>query len=179
MTIAEFTLNGQRVSVETDPDKPLLWVSREDLNLTGTKFGCGIASRGACTVHLDGDPIRSCVMWVGAVEGAGIATIEGISDDRDRPGQATWIERDVPQRGYCESGQIMSTVALPRDVPDPTDDDIDDALSGRLCRRGTYPRIRTAVKRAAELARNRGETRCQTAQDAPFSPGLPRRLRLP
>lgn len=148
-----FTLNGTEVDVDADPQTPLLWVLRDHLEMTGTKFGCGVGSCGACTVHLDGQPTQSCLMPLEAVEGAEITTIEGLSSGGDHPVQEAWIELDVPQCGYCQAGQIMTTVALLRDVPEPTDDDIDAYLSGNLCRCGVYPRIRAAVKRAAEITR--------------------------
>lgn len=151
--MTEFTLNGRSVSTDADPDTPLLWVLRERFEMTGTKFGCGVAACGACTVHQDGSPVRACVTPLGSIEGTDITTIEGISENGDHPVQAAWIEMDVPQCGYCQSGQIMTTVAMLRDVPDPTDEDIDSYLSGNLCRCGVYPRIRAAVKRAAELTR--------------------------
>ena len=146
-------MNGAAVEVNAAEDKPLLWVLRDDLHLTGTKFGCGIAQCGACTVHVDGHAKRSCVMPVGEIAGRSVTTIEGIGT----PGtlhavQTAWLEENVPQCGYCQAGQIMSTVALLAANPAPTDDDIDSALSANLCRCGTYPRIRRAVHRAAGLA---------------------------
>ena len=152
MAETRFTVNGEEQAVDTDPSTPLLWVLREQLKLTGTKFGCGIAQCGACTVHLDGVPVRSCSTPILAAEGAEITTIEGVSaeDGTQHNVQAAWIEHQVPQCGYCQSGQIMSAVALLRDNPNPSDADIDDALWGNLCRCGTYPRIRTAVKTAAQ-----------------------------
>ena len=128
---------------------PLLWVIRELVGLTGTKYGCGIAQCGACTVHLKGPPIRSCSFPVSAVSNQPITTIEGISKDNSHPVQKAWIAEQVPQCGYCQSGQIMSAVALLRDNPHPTDDDIDAAMQGNICRCGTYPRIRKAIKTAA------------------------------
>src|SRR6202007_911783 len=130
----------------------LLWVLRDSLGLTGTKYGCGMAQCGACTVHLDGQAIRSCVKKVGDAVGKNITTIEGLSNDLSHPLQKAWIEVDVPQCGYCQSGQIMSAAVLLRENPRPTDKDIDDAMCGNLCRCGTYPRIRQAIHRAAELA---------------------------
>jgi isoquinoline 1-oxidoreductase subunit alpha len=148
-----FTVNGRSASVSADPDKPLLWVLREDLGLTGTKFGCGMALCGACTVHLEGSPVRSCVTPLAAVQGKRVATIEGLAaGGRLHPVQAAWIEQDVPQCGYCQSGQVMSAVALLAREPNPTDADIDAAMSGNICRCGTYQRIRAAIKLAA--ARN-------------------------
>jgi isoquinoline 1-oxidoreductase alpha subunit len=130
---------------------PLLWVLREKLGLTGTKFGCGIAVCGACTVHADGQPIRSCTTPASAVSGSKITTIEGLSANTDHPVQRAWIELDVPQCGYCQSGQIMSAAALLARKPGPTDADIDDAMAGNICRCGTYQRIRAAIHRAVTL----------------------------
>ena len=145
-----FNVNGRAVNVTADPDKPLLWVLREDLELTGTKFGCGMALCGACTVHVDGSPVRSCVTPVTAVEGRRVTTIEGLArGGRLHPVQEAWIEQDVPQCGYCQSGQVMSAAALLAAQKSPTDDDIDAAMSGNICRCGTYQRIRAAIKQAA------------------------------
>ncbi|MEO0884077.1 MAG: (2Fe-2S)-binding protein [Pseudomonadota bacterium] len=144
-------INGERRTVDADPGKPLLWVIREDLKMTGTKFGCGIAQCGACTVHLDGTPIRSCSTPVAAAEGARITTIEGVAgqDGTLHAVQQAWIDHQVPQCGYCQSGQIMSAVALLTETPNPTDDDINAAMSGNICRCGAYGRIRAAIKTAA------------------------------
>ncbi len=144
-----FQINGRRVVSTSAPDTPLLWVIRDDLRLTGTKYGCGIGQCGACTVHLDGAPVRSCQTPLSAIEGKQVTTIEGLSDNGDHPLQLAWIEEQVPQCGYCQSGQLMSAAALLRDTPRPTDADIDNAMSGNLCRCGTYQRIRRAVHRAA------------------------------
>jgi len=144
-----FQVNGKRQSIEVHPDTPLLWVLRDTLGLTGTKFGCGVALCGACTVHLEGDPIRSCMTPVSRVEGKAVTTIEGLSLDRSHPLQKAWIAEDVPQCGYCQSGQIMSAAALLVKKPKPTDADIDEAMSGNICRCGTYQRIRAAIHRAA------------------------------
>lgn len=151
MSETKVIVNGEERSVEVDPNTPLLWVLREQLKLNGTKFGCGIAQCGACTVHLDGTPVRSCSTPVAAADGAEITTIEGVgNDDGMRHAvQAAWVEHQVPQCGYCQSGQIMSAVALLRDNPDPTDEDIDVAMSGNICRCGAYGRIRAAIKTAA------------------------------
>ncbi|GAA5069281.1 (2Fe-2S)-binding protein [Lysobacter panacisoli] len=146
-------VNGTEHDVAAPPDMPLLWVLRDLLHLTGTKFGCGIAQCGACTVHVDGAPRRSCVTPVASVEGKAITTIEGLSKDASHPVQRAWAELDVVQCGYCQSGQIMSAAALLAKVPAPSDTDIDQALSGNLCRCGTYQRIRAAVHRAAELTK--------------------------
>jgi isoquinoline 1-oxidoreductase alpha subunit len=144
-----FEINGKRTESASSPDTPLLWVIRDDVRLTGTKFGCGIGQCGACTVHLDGAPVRSCQLPLSSVEGKSVTTIEGLSDDGDHPLQLAWIEEQVPQCGYCQSGQLMSAAALLRDTPKPTDADIDRAMSGNICRCGTYQRIRRAVHRAA------------------------------
>ena len=143
-------INGKSVSVEAEGDTPLLWVIRDDVGLTGTKFGCGMALCGACTVHLDGQPVRSCQTPLSAAAGKSITTIESVSStDVGRKIQAAWIAHDVPQCGYCQSGQIMSATALLKDKPNPTDADIDQAMSGNICRCGTYPRIRAAIHTAA------------------------------
>jgi len=146
-------VNGTVHDVDAPPDMPLLWVLRDLLHLTGTKFGCGIAQCGACTVHVDGAPRRACVTPVSTVEGKPITTIEGLSKDGMHPVQRAWTELDVVQCGYCQSGQIMSAAALLATVPAPSDAQIDQALSGNLCRCGTYQRIRAAVHRAAELGK--------------------------
>ncbi len=142
-------VNGVERSVEATADTPLLWVLREDLRLTGTKFSCGRGFCGACTVHLDGQPVRSCSLPVGAAEGKNVTTIEGLSSDASHPVQTAWIAENVPQCGYCQSGQIMSAAALLADNPRPSDADIDIAMSGNLCRCGTYIRVRRAIHRAA------------------------------
>ena len=143
------SVNDKDVSVDVDPDMPLLWVLRDMLGLTGTKYGCGAALCGACTVHLAGEPVRSCVTPVSSVGTRRITTIEGLSAGRSHPLQRAWIELDVPQCGYCQSGQIMQAAALLQQNPNPSDADIDAAMSGNICRCGTYPRIRAAIKRAA------------------------------
>jgi isoquinoline 1-oxidoreductase subunit alpha len=145
-------INGKQHQLEADPAMPLLWALRDLLGLTGTKYSCGIAVCGACTVLVEGKPVRSCVTPVSAVSGKAITTIEGLSADRSHPVQQAWLEEQVPQCGYCQSGQIMSAVALLNSKPQPTDADIDAAMSGVLCRCGTYPRIRKAIKRAAVIA---------------------------
>ena len=147
----KFSVNGKEHEVSVPEDMPLLWVLRDVIGLTGTKFGCGMAQCGACTVLVDGQPRRSCVYPASAVAGRAITTIEGLSEHGDHPVQKAWAEVDVVQCGYCQSGQIMTTVALLKAKPKPTDADIDAALSGNLCRCGTYQRIRSAVHRAAEL----------------------------
>jgi isoquinoline 1-oxidoreductase alpha subunit len=146
-------VNGKEHEVAAPDDMPLLWVLRDVLGMTGTKFGCGMAQCGACTVLLDGEPIRSCVRPAADLAGRSITTIEGLGTEGDHPVQKAWAEVDVVQCGYCQSGQIMTTVALLKAKPDPTDADIDAALSGNLCRCGTYQRIRSAVHRAAEMAK--------------------------
>jgi aerobic-type carbon monoxide dehydrogenase small subunit (CoxS/CutS family) len=148
----KLSVNDKDVSVDVDPDMPLLWVLRDRLGLTGTKYGCGAALCGACTVHLAGEPVRSCVTPVRAVGARPITTIEGLSSARSHPVQKAWIELDVPQCGYCQSGQIMSAAALLAHNPQPTDAEIDTAMAGNLCRCGTYQRIRAAIHRAAVLA---------------------------
>ena len=142
-------VNGKKYQVDIDSDTPLLWALRENLGLTGTKFGCGIAQCGACTVHVDGQPIRSCITPVGSVKGKRITTIEGLSANGSHPLQKAWIAEEVPQCGYCQSGQIMSAAALLAAKPKPSDADIDAAMSGNICRCGTYQRIRRAIHRAA------------------------------
>ena len=143
-------VNGKSMDVQAEADTPLLWVIRDDIGLTGTKFGCGAALCGACTVHLDGVPVRSCQTPLSAAAGKEVTTIESVSSTAvGRKIQAAWIAHDVPQCGYCQSGQIMSAVALLKDKPQPTDSDIDQAMSGNLCRCGTYPRIRAAIHTAA------------------------------
>jgi isoquinoline 1-oxidoreductase alpha subunit len=144
------TVNGRRYELDVPGDVPLLWVLREELGLTGTKFGCGMALCGACTVHLDGQPVRSCVTPVIEADGKSVATIEGVKDTPFRAVQEAWIKESVPQCGYCQSGQIMSAIALLRARPKPSDHDIDAAMSANLCRCATYVRIRRAIHRAAE-----------------------------
>ena len=145
----EFTLNGEARQVEIEPDTPLLWVLRDELGLTGTKFGCGIGLCGACTVHVDDAPIRSCSMPVSAVAGKRVMTIEGLSEDNTHPLQLAWVAENVPQCGYCQSGQIMTAAALLAKNPSPSEDDINAYMSGNICRCGTYTRIRKAIQRAA------------------------------
>jgi isoquinoline 1-oxidoreductase subunit alpha len=152
----KLTINGQSHDVDVAEDTPLLWVLRDTLGLTGTKYGCGMALCGACTVHIDGAATRSCVTPVGSVAGKAVTTIEGLSTDRGHPVQKAWIELDVPQCGYCQSGQIMSAAALLKTTPKPTDADIDTAMAGNICRCGTYVRIRKAIHRAAELTGKEG-----------------------
>jgi aerobic-type carbon monoxide dehydrogenase small subunit (CoxS/CutS family) len=146
-----FTLNGKAITVEVDPQMPLLWVLRDTLDMTGTKFGCGMALCGACTVHINGEAARSCITPVSSVAGKKITTIEGLSDHGTHAVQKAWMEEDVPQCGYCQSGQIMSAAALLAKKANPTDTEIDEAMSGNICRCGTYQRIRKAIHRAASL----------------------------
>jgi isoquinoline 1-oxidoreductase alpha subunit len=145
----EFTLNGEPQSHDVDPQMPLLWVIRDIAGLTGTKYGCGKALCGSCTVHVDGNPVRSCAFPVSAAAGMSVTTIEGLSPGGDHPVQKAWRELNVPQCGYCQSGQIMTAVALLERNPKPTDDEISTAMSGNICRCGTYTRIRKAIHRAA------------------------------
>jgi isoquinoline 1-oxidoreductase alpha subunit len=151
--VIKLNVNGQDRAVEVEGDMPLLWVLRETLGLTGTKFGCGMAQCGACTVHLDGEAVRSCVTPVRRAANKKVVTIEGLSPDERHPLQVAWIEADVPQCGYCQSGQIMAAAVLLREIPRPTDADIDDAMCGNLCRCGTYARIRKAIHAAALAAK--------------------------
>ena len=146
-----FTLNGKPQTVDVSPDMPLLWVLRDTLDMTGTKFGCGMALCGACTVHINGEATRSCITQISSVAGKKVTTIEGLSADGSHPVQQAWMEEDVPQCGYCQSGQIMSAVALLSKKANPSDADIDDAMSGNICRCGTYQRIRKAIHKAAGL----------------------------
>lgn len=150
------TINGKAQEVDVAEDTPLLWVLRDTLGLTGTKFGCGMALCGACTVHIDGVATRSCVTPVNVVSGKSVTTIEGLSSNRSHPVQQAWMEIDVPQCGYCQSGQIMSAAALLSKNAQPSDADIDTAMAGNICRCGTYPRIRKAIHRAAELTGKEG-----------------------
>ena len=150
-------VNGKRYEVEVQPNTPLLWVIRESLGLTGTKYGCGISQCGVCTVHVNGEAIRSCVTPVSSVAGKEIVTIEGLSADGNHPVQQAWMAEDVPQCGYCHSGQIMAAAALLAKNPRPSDADIDRAMSGNLCRCGTYQRIRRAIHRAAEMMGKGGQ----------------------
>ncbi|MCF8480779.1 MAG: (2Fe-2S)-binding protein [Rhodospirillum sp.] len=147
----KFVLNGQPVSVDLPGDTPLLWVLREGIGLTGTKFGCGVAACGACTIHLAGEPVRSCQTLLDDVAGQSVTTIEGVSGQAAQAVQAAWRELDVVQCGYCQSGQIMSAVGLLSTTPRPTDAEIDDKMGGNVCRCATYPRIRAAIHRAADM----------------------------
>lgn len=150
--MAQFKLNinGKSQQVEADPQMPMLWVLRDELKLVGTKYGCGIAQCGACTIHLDGTAVRSCQLPVSAVGNKAITTIEGLSENGDHPVQKAWLEHDVPQCGYCQSGQIMSAAALLKNNPNPSDADIENAMNGNICRCGTYVRIKAAIKTASK-----------------------------
>ena len=145
----KFELNGRQVSVDAEPDTPLLWAIRDEIGLTGTKFGCGIGACGACTVHIDGAAVRSCITYLSDVEGLKVTTIEGLDENGSHPVQEAWRNLRVPQCGYCQSGQIMQAASLLQDTPNPSDDDIDAVMTGNLCRCMTYPRIRQAVRDAA------------------------------
>ena len=149
-------INKKSYNVDVDPDMPLLWVLRDKLGLVGTKYGCGMAQCGACAVHLNGEAVRSCVTKVSRAIGQQVVTIEGLSEAGDHPLQKAWIELDVPQCGYCQSGQIMSAAVLLRENSNPTDQDIDAAMAGNICRCGTYLRIRSAIHLAAEMQRKKG-----------------------
>ena len=151
MAIYKLTVNGRVLSADVDADTPLLWVLRDSLKLVGTKYGCGIAQCGACTIHLDGEVTRSCVLPVSAIGSAKITTVEGLSATGDHPVQRAWNEVDVPQCGYCQAGQMMTAAAFLKHTPKPTFNEIDNAMSGNICRCGTYHRIRDAVKKASEL----------------------------
>ncbi|HJZ83204.1 MAG TPA: (2Fe-2S)-binding protein [Pyrinomonadaceae bacterium] len=151
-----FILNGKNTTVEADPDKPLLWVLREDLGLTGTKYGCGMAICGCCTIHLNGEAIRSCVTPISRVQGKKVTTIEGLANDLSHPVQRAWMQLQVPQCGYCQPGQMMSAACLLAQNPKPNDADIAEAMSGNLCRCGTYQRVRKAIHLAATLSSEKG-----------------------
>ena len=149
MAVFQLNINGQRKEVDVDPSTPILWVLRDALQLSGTKYGCGIAQCGACTIHVDGTAMRSCQLPVSSVQEKKITTIEGLAGDGLHPVQEAWLEYDVPQCGYCQAGQIMSAAALLKDNSNPSDEDIDVAMSGNICRCGTYTRIKSAIKTAA------------------------------
>ena len=149
-------INRKTYNIEVDPDSPLLWVLRDELGLVGTKYGCGVAQCGACVVHLNGEAVRSCVTKISRAAGQKVVTIEGLAEKADHPVQKAWLELDVPQCGYCQSGQIMSAAVLLRENKNPTDADIDAAMAGNLCRCGTYLRIRNAIHLAAEIQRKGG-----------------------
>lgn len=151
--MARFNLkiNGKNQVVDVDPSTPMLWVLQDHLDMTGTKYGCGVGMCGACTIHLNGNAVRSCQLPVSAVKNASVVTIEGLSKDNSHPVQKAWLEHDVAQCGYCQTGQIMSAAALLKSNPNPSDQDIDDAMAGNICRCGTYLRIKAAVKTASKL----------------------------
>ena len=151
MATLTLNINGEKKQVDVDPNTPLLWVLREHLDLVGTKYGCGMSQCGACTVHLNGAAVRSCVLPVSAVANQPITTIEGLSEDGDHPVQKAWLEEDVAQCGYCQPGQIMSAASLLNNNPNPTDEDIDLGMSGNICRCATYVRIKKAIKKASKL----------------------------
>ncbi len=154
--MVNLTVNGVERTFDGDGDMPLLWYLRDELGLTGTKYGCGIAACGACTIHLDGAAVRACQTPLSATAGTRVTTIEGLAQDGNHPLQAAWRDLNVSQCGYCQTGQIMQAASLLRDTPNPTDADIDGAMSGNLCRCGTYPRIRAAIKEAAKAAAEKG-----------------------
>jgi aerobic-type carbon monoxide dehydrogenase small subunit (CoxS/CutS family) len=157
--VARFSVNDREVTLDVAADMPLLWVLRDALGLTGTKFGCGAGLCGACTVHLDGQPVRSCMTPVSAAEGRAVTTIEGLAGDGQHPLQQAWVEEQVPQCGYCQSGQIMAAAALLKQKPDPSDAEIVEFMSGNICRCGTYLRIQRAIRRAARAAPVQGAKR--------------------
>ena len=151
MKIFSISINGKTHEVNADPSTPMLWVLRDHLDMTGTKFGCGIAQCGACTVHLDGVAVRSCQLPVAAIDGQEVTTIEGLSENGDHPVQQAWLEHDVPQCGYCQAGQIMTAAALLKQNSNPNDQEIENAMHGNICRCGTYTRIKAAIKTASNL----------------------------
>ncbi len=150
MALFNLLVNGQNHQVDVDPDTPILWVLRDNLDLTGTKYGCGISQCGSCTIHLNGNAVRACMMTVASVENQPIVTIEGLSEQGDHPVQKAWKEHDVPQCGYCQAGQIMTAAAFLKKTPNPSDKEIDDAMNGNLCRCATYIKIKAAIKSAAQ-----------------------------
>lgn len=155
MAVMKLKVNGRSYSVDVDPATPVLWVLRDHLNLVGTKYGCGVASCGACTIHLNGTAVRSCVLPVSSAVGSEITTIEGLSERGDHPVQRAWAVHDVPQCGYCQAGQMMSAAALLKRVPKPTDQQIDEAMNGNLCRCGTYLRVKAAIRTASGNPQNK------------------------
>ena len=150
MAIFNLKVNGTKHQVDVDPDTPILWVLRDNLDLTGTKYGCGISQCGSCTIHLNGNAVRACMMTVASVENLDITTIEGLSKKGDHPVQKAWKEHDVPQCGYCQAGQIMTAAAFLAKTPNPSDEEIDEAMNGNLCRCATYVKIKSAIKSAAQ-----------------------------
>lgn len=159
MAALTLKINNKTHTIEADPKMPLLWAIRDLVGLTGTKYGCGIAQCGACTIHLEGAPVRSCSIPVSAAANKNITTIEGLSNDNSHPVQQAWILEQVPQCGYCQSGQIMAATALLKRIPNPNDKDIDTAMQGHICRCGTYPRIRKAIKTASQLMTQKGSSK--------------------
>jgi isoquinoline 1-oxidoreductase alpha subunit len=159
MAALTLKINNKTLTIEADPKMPLLWAIRDLVGLTGTKYGCGIAQCGACTVHIEGTPVRSCSIPVSAAANKNITTIEGLSNDNSHPVQQAWILEQVPQCGYCQSGQIMAATALLKRIPNPNDKDIDTAMQGHICRCGTYPRIRKAIKTASQLMTQKGSSK--------------------
>lgn len=155
--MVQLTVNKKQYEVDVAPEMPLLWVLRDVLELTGTKYGCGVAQCGACTVHLNGEAIRSCITPVSKAANKNILTVEGLSDDNSHPLQIAWLQEDAPQCGYCQSGQLMSAAALLKEIPEPSDQDIDDAMSGNICRCGSYPRIKKAIKTAVTIQKKGGQ----------------------
>ncbi len=153
----QLTINKKKYSIDVPPEMPLLWAIRDVIGLTGTKYGCGMAQCGACTIHLDGEAVRACITPVSKAVNKNITTIEGLSTDNSHALQVAWLQVDAPQCGYCQSGQIMSAAVLLKENPNPTDQDIDEAMSGNICRCGTYPRIRKAIHIAAELQKKGGQ----------------------
>ncbi len=151
MAAINLTVNGKKQTLNIDPNTPMLWVLRDHLNLVGTKYGCGVAACGACTVHLNGTAVRSCQLPVSAAAGSSITTIEGLSEKGDHPVQKAWLEHDVSQCGYCQAGQMMSAASLLKTTPKPTDEQIESAMNGNICRCGTYTRIKAAIKSAAKV----------------------------
>ena len=150
MALFNLLVNGQKHQVDVDPDTPILWVLRDNLDLTGTKYGCGISQCGSCTIHLNGNAVRACMMTVASVENQSIVTIEGLSEQGDHPVQKAWKEHEVPQCGYCQAGQIMTAAAFLKKTPNPSEKEIDDAMNGNLCRCATYIKIKAAIKSAAQ-----------------------------
>lgn len=152
MSVFKINVNGESLEVDVAPDTPMLWVLRDHLKLVGTKYGCGIAQCGACTIHFNGSAVRSCQVPISAVENNEITTIEGLSKEGDHPVQKAWLEHDVPQCGYCQAGQIMAATALLKNNPSPSDKEIEDVMNGNICRCGTYTRIKAAIKSASQTA---------------------------
>ncbi len=159
MATITLLINNKKHNIDVDPKMPLLWAIRDVVGLTGTKYGCGMAQCGACTVHLDGNPVRSCSIPVSAIGTKSITTVEGLSDDNSHPVQQAWISEQVPQCGYCQSGQIMAATALLKKNPTPSDKDIEASMQGHICRCGTYPRIKSAIKKASVIMTQKASTK--------------------